>query len=117
VRHNLGRFRISVTTAEPPIPVSKRYGPAPAVMHGTVPESVKGGILAITNVGHRLSLDGQIGGKNATFQQVHTQRAPWQAWRVQLGPSTVPRPFELSVATSMPSDRFTDVVAVYFIPK
>jgi hypothetical protein len=116
--HNLGRFRLSVTTANPP-PVVKTGGPARWVLTGQVPTCPRGGTLVVSA---ELSLDGSpflFRDAGARFtcrsrvdrQDVHSEpvlRGPgwstvsWQAWRIALKPSATPQTFALQIAAKAP---------------
>jgi hypothetical protein len=114
-KHNLGRLRLSVTTAKPPLPMPKTYGSRQLVVRGEVPPSRTGGTLVVTlemkgssgpmrlkNVGTYFSSEGKLGGDANGFQPVlgkKTHPAPWQAWRIAVGPFASPRPFELTLDT------------------
>jgi hypothetical protein len=115
-QHSIGRLRLSVTSAKPPIhvPGAERH----VVVRGTVPPSPNGGLLAVSdefragtqrywtrlyNTG--ITLVGTLGDKPVAFEPVLKQRgasAPWQTWRLAVGPSDVPQPFELHVTCSLP---------------
>ncbi|OHB85934.1 MAG: hypothetical protein A2V98_03705 [Planctomycetes bacterium RBG_16_64_12] len=115
--HNLGRLRLSVTTAKPPFPLPKTYGPRQLVVSGEAPASTGGGILVVTvemkagsgpvwlgNVGTHFSSEGKLAGEVAPFQPVlggATYPSPWQAWRIAVEPAATPQPFELSIGANV----------------
>jgi len=115
--HNLGRLRLSVTTAKPPFPLPKSYGPRQLIAGGKVPASKDGGILVLTmemkagsrplwlrNVGTHFSSEGKLAGEAVPFQPVlgkATYPAPWQAWRIAVEPSATPQAFELTVGANV----------------
>jgi len=118
--HTLGRFRLSVTRAKPPLPLPQGFGAASLVVKGTTPASQNGGMLVITvglkrvgkprairNLGAHLSAQGTLAGKPAEFEPVlgkATYPAAWQAWRLTVEPSPRPQPFELSVSVNVSAD-------------
>ena len=113
--HTLGRFRLWVTAAKPPIPLPKGYGLTPIIVKGQAPASRNGGTLVVTlemgkdgkplamhNVGAHFWSQATLAGKPVTFTPVlgnATYPAPWQAWRLAIEPSAQPQPFELSITT------------------
>jgi len=129
--HNLGRLRLSVTTAKPPLPAPKTYGTRRLVVRGEVPLNKTGGTLVVTlemkgnsgpmrlrNVGTYFSSEGKLGGEASRFQPVlgkKTYPAPWQAWRTAVGPFASSRPFELSVDTVV-STNVRMSCGAHFIP-
>ena len=46
--HNIGRLKISVTAAKPPIPLPNPSGRRQLIVEGEVPASAKGGMLAVS---------------------------------------------------------------------
>ena len=115
--HNIGRLRLSATTAKPPIPLPKGYGPRRLILRGQAPASSKGGMLVVTvqlsqgtsafevrNVGTSFSVQGKPTGEPIRWEPVlgkRTYPASWQAWRIPIEPSTAPRPFELTITTTL----------------
>jgi hypothetical protein len=112
--HSIGRLRLSVTAAKPPLPVPKDCGPRQVVVKGQAPPSRNGGLLVVTvemaansapvmtrDVGRHFSCEAKLAGKPIACEPVlgqATYPAPWQAWRVRVGPSAAPQGFELSIA-------------------
>lgn len=115
--HNLGCWRLAVTSAKPLFPLPKGYGPKTTIVRGQAPASAAGGLLVVTaemrragspmavsNVGSHFSAEGTLGGRNVTWTPVlgkATYPAPWQAWRVVLPPGSETRPFVLRVTTTL----------------
>ena len=92
--HNLGRFRLSVTTAKPPVPVpahhayedngSRRFA-------GKIPPTTKGGTLVVIAPGPlNVTVAGQPVACISVWRPSHV-KASWQAWRIDIVPSTVPQ--------------------------
>jgi hypothetical protein len=114
--HSLGRFRLSVTSARPPIPVAKSKGRF--LLQGQVPATRSGGLLAVSvelrdgpqpywthDCRQGLAFAGKIGDKTADFQAVLNNGwypAPWQTWRVAVSPSDKPQSFELHITSDLP---------------
>jgi len=129
--HNLGRLRLSVTTAQPPLPLPKQYGPRQFVVGGEVPPNAAGGTLVVTvemkgdsgpawlgNVGKHFSAEGTLAAEAASFQPVlgkATYPAPWQAWRIAAAPSPTPQAFQLTVGMTV-SPNLESAYKAYFIP-
>ncbi|MDD4890961.1 MAG: hypothetical protein PHU85_13655 [Phycisphaerae bacterium] len=102
--HNIGRFRLSVTAAKPPIPLPEGYGGIGTGQDKTVgelPPAARGGTLVV--IANRFvagSPQATIGGQPASATPVWSEKATmyrssWQAWRVPVGPSPKPRAIEL----------------------
>jgi hypothetical protein len=110
-QHNLGLLRLSVTTAKPPIPPPRQQGARRVVVCGELPPCRTGGTLVLcvemsreegpmwlSNVGSHFTSQGTLSGQSAAWQPVLGALgypAPWQAWRLSVGPSAESRPFEL----------------------
>lgn len=130
--HNLGRIRLAVTTARPPIPLPKGYGPTSVLVRGQAPTTAAGGLLVVTaemrrngepapvhNVGSHFSARGSLAGKGTAWTPVlgkATYPAPWQAWRVAVPPASRAEPFELAISTTLPQNLQWSYRA-YFLPK
>ena len=130
--HNLGRFRLAFTTAEPPFAIPQGYGPKPLVVKGLAPATAAGGMLvvsvqmsrdgkpmAVRDVGRHLRCTGTLGGRPAAWQPVlgeATYPAPWQAWRIAVEPSVDPRPFRLEI-TAESSSHAESTCRGFFIAK
>jgi hypothetical protein len=130
--HNLGRFRLAVTSARPPVPLPKGYGPTTAVVRGNAPPTPSGGLLVVTaemkrggspapvqNVGSHFSVRGSLGGRAAAWTPVlgkATYPAPWQAWRIALPPASAASPFDLTIMTTLPASPDWTYKA-YMVPK
>lgn len=128
--HSLGRFRLSVTAAQP-IPAPQRRG-SRLVVQGRVPPSPQSGLLVVTvemsrqgqpveipNVGRALCAEGSLNGKPIPWRPVlgtATYPSCWQAWRLPLEPVTEPVEFELTVTPRLGSN--VDLrCAAHFIPR
>ena len=130
-QHTIGRLRLSVTTAKPPFPKPKGYGPRQLFVSGQAPASSQGGILVVTlqlgqgqelvhlgNIGTHFSSEGKLAGQDAPWQPVlgkETYPSSWQAWRIALKPSAAPQPFELRVSAKVPESGKLSF-AGHFIP-
>ena len=101
--HNLGRIRLSVTAATPPIAAPKAIEPR-TVIKGQLPASHKGGVIVVTTGKFLLAGKGKLAGQSVAWQPVvngyQAQRGGWQAWRLAVEPSADPRSFELEITTS-----------------
>ncbi len=129
-QHCLGRFRLSLTTARPPIPV-RHHSPSQTVVCGEAPTAPGGGTLVVAariardgkpheqpNIGRYFSAEATLGGVTAPCQPVWGQAtypAAWQAWRMKVSPSDSARPFRLAVSVSLP-DRAETLWEAHFIP-
>jgi hypothetical protein len=129
--HNLGRLRLSVTTAKPPLPTPKRYGPHLSIVRGELAPSKADGNLVVTvemkegsepvwlrNVGKLFSGEGKLGGDVALFEPVlgtATYPAPWQAWRIAVDATASRQTFELTIGSLVPPKVQMECNA-YFIP-
>ncbi len=130
-QHTLGRLRLSVTNAKPPLPRPKAHEPRRLVVAGQAPASAKGGLLVVTaqlrqngellhlgNIGTHFSAEGTLAGHEARWQPVlgmETYPSSWQAWRIACAPSTNAQPFELSIATKAPV-AIPSGCKAYFLP-
>jgi hypothetical protein len=128
-QHSLGRFRLSVTAAPPPIDV-----PTSAIrftVRGTLPATQSGGVLAISDcffaeskpywslnckTGFSLvaSLDGQPVEMVATIDN-GMYAAPWQTWSVEVPPADVARSFEVTVDNTLPAN-IEHRITTHFLP-
>jgi hypothetical protein len=128
--HSLGRLRLSVTSARPPLPVTKLS--VDHVRRGEVPRTKTGGLLAVSVelrqgqhpywTHHRpgtFEVMGTLNGQSAGFKPVVGDGwypAPWQTWRLEVEPSELPQPFELRVTSDLPTEvehRFS----AHFVPR
>lgn len=131
-QHTLGKFRLSVTTAQPPFPKPLGiYGGRKLFVQGQVPASSQGGILVVSaqlgqgrelvhlgNIGAHFSSEGKLAGQGAFWQPVlgqETYPSSWQAWRIAVGPSTSPQPFELLITAEAPVNAESGFTA-HFLP-
>jgi len=129
--HNLGRLRLSATTAKPPLPSPQPSGPRSLVVKGQVPASANGGLLAVTiemtrgsqpmrvgGPGKHLTAQGTLAGQPAVCKPVlgtATYPSCWQAWRMAVAPSAQLQPFEFTItATFGPYVQLTS--QVHFVP-
>lgn len=117
--HNLGRLRLSATTAKPPFPVAKPV-PRWTAIKGLVPASSIGGMLVISvamkaggqpmrdgSLGKHLTAEGTLAGQTVLWEPVlgtATYPSCWQAWRTAVAPSAQARPFELTIANTFGPD-------------
>ncbi len=129
-QHSLGRFRLSVTSAPPPIDV-----PTSAIrftVRGSLPATRSGGVLAISDrffaesnphwslnckSGFTLvaSLDGQPMEMVATIDN-GMYAAPWQTWSVSVPPADTVRSFEVTVDSKLPATVEHRITA-HFLPR
>jgi hypothetical protein len=130
--HNIGRLRLSVTNAEPPIPPPKPSEPPRLIVTGEAPASAEGGTLVVSvkmtqdsqpamtrNVWNWIEAAGcEVAANAVPIQPVvgkKTHALCWQAWRIDLEPSTRPQDFRLSLVSSIPHHIEKEFKA-YFIP-
>lgn len=115
-QHSIGRLRLSATSAKPPIPVPPSE--TQFVVRGIVPPSKIGGLLAVSDAffvqsnpywtlhcKNGFTISGTLGGQPTEFEPAINNgmyRAPWQTWRLRIGPSDTPQPFELRLTSSLP---------------
>ncbi len=117
--HTIGRFRISVTAAKPPLPRpiakdAQRFAiiaEMPATDHGgtfvVAAELKKGNEPAyFGDIGTHFSGEAKLAGRPVPCQPVlgkGTYPSCWQAWRIAVPRFANPRPVELSVSASLPA--------------
>ncbi len=101
-QHCIGRFRLSVTDAAPPVPLPLAHpGQASSgVVQGTIPPT-GGGTLVLWG-GKNLDLvaakiDGKLRQCEAVWSDQAYWKANWQAWRIGLDASPQARALELSI--------------------
>jgi len=130
--HTIGRLRLSVTAARPPIALPEGYGKRPLIVRAEVPPTRTGGVLAIAaefrrgdqavslgDVGKDFSSKARLAGQAAECVPVlgqNTYPSSWQAWRVEMGPSDAARTLELSISASVPGDLQLSFRG-FFVPK
>ena len=118
--HNLGRLRLSATTAQPPLPSPRPSRPRTVVVKGQVPPCAGGGMLVVSaemqrgsqpmrigNPGKMLTACGTLAGQTLAWKPVlgtATYPSCWQAWRITVAPATQPRPFELTITANFGPD-------------
>ena len=119
-QHTLGRFRLSVTTAKPPIPRPEAAHARLLALRAQAPVTERGGTLVVTaelkrgaeaipfpDIGSLFVADAKLGGRSLECRPVlgtATYPSSWQAWRIAVGPSTAPQEVELSVGASVRSN-------------
>jgi hypothetical protein len=129
--HTIGRFRLSATTAKPPIPPPAVKGPRPYTIQAQLPAAAHGGTFVVAadlkngsqavwlgDMGTYFSSEAKLVGKTVACQPVlgtATYGSPWQAWRIAVEPSAEPRTVELSITTSLPRN-VQCVFQGHFIP-
>jgi hypothetical protein len=130
--HSMGRLKLFATTAKPPIAAPRGQPPAGVVVAGEAPASRAGGLLVVTarmtsggapamlgDVGSHFSCEARLASQPVVATPVlgrGTYPAPWQAWRIPLGPSPEPRPFDLTIAPKLsPNVKLT--FAAHFVPR
>lgn len=130
--HTIGRFRLSATTAKPPIPPPAVKGPRRYVIAAEVPATAKGGLFVVTadlrkgaelalfdNMGSHFSGEATLVGKAVACQPVlgkAINATSWQAWRIAVGPSAAPQNVVLSITTTLPGSVKLDFQG-HFIPQ
>ena len=116
--HEIGRFRLSVTTANRPLPQPPPPETQKFVLRAQVPASVRSGTLVVTaefkhggqriyksDIGSRFSVEGKLAGHPVVCQQVFhnaTYGGCWQGWRIPIELSSTPQPVELLIETGLP---------------
>jgi len=131
--HNLGRFRLSVTTAKPPFPAPPPAQPSELRIKGEAPACSTPSLLVVTlemrrsgepwwvsNVGALFpGVEARVAGEPMACTPVlgtATYPAPWQAWRIALPSSPRPRPFELTIRSkALSSTELT--MAAHLLPQ
>jgi hypothetical protein len=129
--HNLGRLRVSATTAKPPLPAPAPSGPRSLVVKAQVPASTAGGLLVVSvqmtrglepirvgGPGKYLTAQGTLDGHAAAWKPVvgtATYPSCWQAWRLPVAPSAQPQPFELAITANFAPDVQLTPTG-YFVP-
>jgi hypothetical protein len=130
--HNLGRLRLSATTATSPLALPRPAEPRSLVIQGQVPSSHDGGLLVVSvemkqgpapmpmgGPGKSFSAHGKLAGKTIQCQPVlgtATYPSSWQAWRIAVQPSAGPQAFELSITTTLPPT-IRGTCQGHFLPK
>jgi hypothetical protein len=130
--HTIGRFRLSATTAKPPIPPPAVKGPRRCAIAAEVPAVAKGGLFVVTadlkrgaepalfdNMGSHFSGAATLAGKAVDCQPVlgkAINTTSWQAWRIAVGPSAASQKVELSITTTLPASVKLDFQG-HFIPQ
>lgn len=115
-QHSIGRWRLSTTSAPPPIPVPPSA--TQFLVRGTVPPTKTGGWLAVSDAffihGNPhwslhcqtgFTVSATVGCQPAVFAPVINNgmySAPWQTWRLAVAPSDVPQPFAMRLTSSLP---------------
>ena len=119
--HSLGRFRLSVTTARPPVPLPAGFGGSKSrKLTARLPATAGGGLLVVAG-GKRLVVSGaHLAGRPVAVRQVWHVGAmypsSWQAWRLAVPPADRPRMVEL-VVTAGSARRGARPWTAYFLPK
>ena len=116
-RHNLGRFRLSVTdSAHPSYPSAYRRGPATISI--SVPSTKTGGLLLVVGSGAEGDPNGEFGEIPVTFNSVWSRDSnwacPWNAWRAELAPSSDARAVRIHLPSM--SAQAAQGYKVYFLP-
>ncbi len=128
----MGRLKLSVTQAKPPIPLPEPSGPRRLTVNGEVPASAKAGMLVVSvkmtkdsraamtrNIWSWIEATrGEVATKVVRLQPVvgkKTHGVCWQAWRIHVEPSATPQDFRLSLASTM-ADNIEREFDAHFIP-
>ncbi len=130
--HTIGRLRLSVTTAPPPIAPPAGYGKRPLAVAAAVPASAAGGMLVIAaelKRGGKPVSFGDIGGHFAAEARLEGRPVPcrpilgiatypssWQGWRIVLEPAGGARALEVVITDSLPADVECSLRG-YFLPR
>jgi hypothetical protein len=126
--HAIGRLRLAVTGAPPPVPLPAGYGPAPRIVSLEAPPTKSGGLVAVAaemrrgsepvamnDIGSFFSASARLGGAPVAAKPVlgnYTYPSAWQAWRIEVGPSAAPRPIEIEVMAKVQDLAFR----AWFVP-
>ena len=118
--HNIGRFRLALSTAPGPPAIPAGYGANTLVVKGQVSPTAGDGMLVVSvkmsrdgkplsvrDVGRHFDAKGELADRAVTWQPVlgnATYPAPWQAWRLAVEPSSESRPFQLDISTTHSSN-------------
>jgi hypothetical protein len=129
--HAIGRFRISLTTAKPPLPRPVAKDAQRFVIEAQTPASKRGGVFVVAadlkkgnesasfgDIGTHFSGEAKLADQSVPCQPVlgvGTYPSSWQAWRIVLPPSAEPRTVELAVSAALPAD-VKCVFQGHFIP-
>jgi hypothetical protein len=115
--HSIGRLRLSVTAAKPPLslPAAKEGAP----FRCELPPCSRGGIVVLTGRKGAREPKAKLGGQFVAAPQVWHDRAmypaTWQAWRIELPPSQTAMPLELTMTRGNLPGRTAP--AAYLIPR
>jgi hypothetical protein len=117
--HTIGRFRLLVTTAGPPVPPPVAKGTQRSVIAAQTPVSDRGGVFVVTaelkrdgrpawfgDIGNYFSAEAKQGGQGVACRPVlgkATYPSCWQAWRMAMAPSAAPGQVELAVNAALPA--------------
>jgi hypothetical protein len=114
-QHTLGRFRLSVTSAQPPVSMLAG-GRSELLLKGVLPASQRGGMLVVTDSGRRIHLtSSEIAGKEVP-RSAPPRSASWQVWRMAVEPSSTDTDFELKAANGPTEEQAKQMCKAYFIP-
>ena len=116
--HTIGRFRLSATTAKPPLPPPVAEDAQRFLVQAQSPASARGGTFVIAaelkkgseavyfgDIGTYFSGEAKLAGQPVLCQPVlgnGTYPSCWQAWRIPVQASAEPQSMELSVNASLP---------------
>jgi hypothetical protein len=116
--HTLGRLRLSVTMAAPPIPPPVARGVQHFIVRGQTPATAHGGTLVVAaelrkdaepaffgDIGTHFTCEAKLATQTAACTPVlgkATYPSCWQAWRITLPPATAPVAVELAVDVVLP---------------
>ncbi len=126
--HNLGRLRLSVTAAKPPLAAPKPATSA-TLIEGETPASPGGGTVMlcaqlsnggrpvhVAAPGKSLLAKAELAGQAVNCQPVLAAPSSWQTWRIDVPPSMEPRPFAVHISASIALSVELKCYA-HFIPK
>jgi hypothetical protein len=129
--HTIGRFRLSVTTAKPPLPRPVAKDAERFTIKAQVPASRRGGVIVIAaalkkgseavafrDIGTYFAAEAKLTGQPSPCEPVIgklTYPSSWQAWRIAVGPSARAEDVELAVSASAPGG-VTYAFQGHFIP-
>ena len=101
------------------------------VVQGQMPQNARGGILVVAveisrgqqaenlrDIGKYFVIQGEISGHAVACEQVvgnKTHPCSWQAWRINIEPSSMPCAFEFVITTMLP-DNVDKSFKAYFVP-
>ncbi|MEN6450384.1 MAG: hypothetical protein ABFC96_07835 [Thermoguttaceae bacterium] len=131
-KHTLGRLRLWVTTAKPPVATPKPPLTRSLLVRTQTPASRNGGTLVVAvemtknsaplrigGLGKVFSAKGKVAAQTVAWQPVLGTDTPpscWQAWRTAIEPSAEAQLVKLEITTSLPNEVDLNCSS-HFLPK